>query len=267
MRATLTRPALIATVVTAGIVFTLASTAAAKPSYVALGDSYASGNGTGVYYSADRNCYQSRDAYPALLAAAKGYSLSFDACSGATTADVVDRQLGDLNRSTALVTVEVGGDDAGFITVLEACALHGQECEAGIRTADSYIEHSLPAVLNAAYADIRRAAPKAKVIVVGYPRLFTANGATCGLRLLTSADERGLNQTAGLLDSVIASRAAGHGFRFLDPRAAFASHEICSRSPWVNNVLIEAIQESFHPNIAGEAAYARLLEGSLKSRR
>jgi len=186
--------------------------------------------------------------------------LSFAACSGATSASLISTQLHDLSRSTALVTVEVGGNDAGLVPVLEACALSGSSCAKAITTADRYIQHSLPAVLSRTYADIRAAAPRAQVIVVGYPRLFTPRGAGCGLHLLSSADEKSLNQTADLLDGVIARETRSHRFRFLDPRSAFAGHEICSRSPWINGLVFPRVQESFHPNVAGEAGYASLLE-------
>jgi lysophospholipase L1-like esterase len=257
--------AVVAMVAMVGLALAAGSSAAAKPSYVALGDSYASGTGTGVYYPADASCDQSPDSYPPLVAKAKGYALSFAACAGATTAEVVSTQLGDLSRSTALVTVQIGGNDAGFIAVLEDCALHQPTCENAISTSDAFIERSLPAVLARTYAAIRAAAPKAKVVVVGYPRLFTASGASCGLKVFTGSRERSLNQTANLLDAVVEREARSHGFKFLDPRTAFAGHEICSRSPWVNDVTLTSIQKSYHPNIAGEAAYARLLETLLRA--
>ena len=57
---------------------------AAAPSYVALGDSYASGTGTRSYISDGTSCQRSTFAYPKLIAAARGYALNFKACSGAT---------------------------------------------------------------------------------------------------------------------------------------------------------------------------------------
>jgi len=249
------------TVLVLTIVVTLgaASAAAAQPSYVALGDSYASGDGTGVYYGANPSCYQSPDSYPPLVAARLGYALTFAACSGATTSTVTSSQLGSLSSSTALVTVQVGGNDAGFSSVMENCALYYFTCQSAINKADSYIQNSLPAALNTTYSDIRADAPHATVLVVGYPHLFTASGSTCGINLLTSSHEKSLNQTADLLDGVIASQAASHGFAFIDPRSDFSSHELCSASPWLNNDTIP-IQESYHPNIAGEAGYANLVE-------
>jgi lysophospholipase L1-like esterase len=237
-----------------------ASAAAAAPSYVALGDSYASGDGTGVYYNT--SCYTSPDSYPPLVAAKDGYALTFAACSGATAATVDSGQLGSLSTSTSLVTIQVGGNDAGFASVMESCALYYFTCQSSINNADSYIENSLPAALNTTYTEVRADAPNATVLVVGYPHLFTTSGATCGFNLLTSSHEKSLNQTADLLDGVIATEAAGHGFTFIDARTGFASHELCSSVPWLNNDTIP-VQKSYHPNIAGESEYANLVEAGL----
>ena len=238
------------------------SAAAAAQPYVALGDSYASGDGTGVYYSSSPSCYRSPDAYPPLVAARESYVLSFAACSGASTSTVMSSQLGSLSSTTSVVTVQVGGNDAGFSSVMESCALYYFTCQSSINNADAYIQTKLPAALNTTYDDIRAHAPNATVLVIGYPHLFTASGATCGVNVLTSSHEKSLNQTADLLDGVTATEAASHGFSFVDPRTAFASHELCSSSPWLNNDTIP-VQESYHPNIAGEAGYASLIETAL----
>ena len=66
----------------------VAPAAAATDRYVALGDSFSSGVGTGSY-SLSSACKRSVYAYPYLLSQQRaGTSLSFVACSGATTADV-----------------------------------------------------------------------------------------------------------------------------------------------------------------------------------
>lgn len=233
--------------------------AAAQPSYVALGDSYASGVGTRTYYNDGTSCQRSPDAYGPLIAAARGYVLSFEACSGATTADVISSQLGPLSGSTSLVTITIGGNDAGFSTVLTDCAAFYFPCQGAIDSANSFIQNQLPALLDTTYSDIRSRAPAAHVVVLGYPHLFTAGGATCNLDALTSSHEKELNQTADLLDQVIAARAAGHGFSYVDPRSAFASHEICSSSEWLNGLSLP-IGESFHPNVSGQADFASLIE-------
>lgn len=237
------------------------SAVAAQPSYVALGDSYASGDGTGVY--SNTSCYQSPDAYPPLVAAKDGYALTFAACSGATTQTVISSQLSSLSSATSLVTVQVGGNDAGFASVMENCALYYFTCQSAINSANSYITNTLPGLLNTTYTDIRNDAPNATVLVIGYPHLFSTSGATCGVNLLTSAHEKSLNQTADLLDSAIQTQATSHDFTYVNPVPAFQTHELCSSAPWLNNVNLLAVQESFHPDIAGEAEYATLIESAL----
>jgi lysophospholipase L1-like esterase len=233
--------------------------AAAQPTYVALGDSYASGVGTRTYYNDGSGCDRSPEAYGPLIAAARGYALSFEACSGATTGNVISSQLGPLNATTSLVTVTIGGNDAGFSTVITDCAAFYFPCQSAINTADSYIQNQLPAVLDTTYGDIRSHAPNAYVVVLGYPRLFTASGATCNVDALTSSHEQELNQTADLLDGVVSARASAHGFTYVDPRTAFANHEICSSSEWLNG-LSWPVSESFHPNVSGQADFASLIE-------
>ena len=65
-----------------------AAAASAAPQYVALGDSYSSGVGTRVFYEESGECDRSPDAYGPKIAAAKGYTLNFEACSGAKTPEV-----------------------------------------------------------------------------------------------------------------------------------------------------------------------------------
>ena len=45
------------------------------------------------------------------------------ACSGATTADVLSSQVSALSASTTLVSITIGGNDAGFSSVMETCVL------------------------------------------------------------------------------------------------------------------------------------------------
>ncbi|HWF56598.1 MAG TPA: SGNH/GDSL hydrolase family protein [Solirubrobacteraceae bacterium] len=259
---TAVRSALGLLLVCVGALLATAPSALAAPSYVALGDSYSSGVGTRTYYSNSGSCDRSPDAYGPLIAAADGYALNFQACGGATTADVISSQLGALNGSTSLVTITIGGNDAGFSTVMEDCAGWYFNCQSAINTADSYIENTLPGALNTTYADIRSDAPNAKLVVLDYPHLFTASGATCNFDALTSSHEEELNTTADDLDGVIKTAAASHGFTVVDPRSAFESHEICSSSEWLNG-LSNPLSESFHPNIQGQAEFASLIEGVL----
>src|SRR5829696_4972632 len=147
---------------------------AAAPVYVALGDSYASGTGTRSYISDGTTCQRSTKAYPSLIAAGRGYALNFRACSGARISDVTNTQLSALTTATNYVTISVGGNDAGFADVLTECAMPGwaSNCNGAIDRAQAYVNGSLPAQLGTLYSAIRARAPYAKVVVVGYPRIF-----------------------------------------------------------------------------------------------
>ena len=147
---------------------------AAGPSYVALGDSYASGVGTRSYISDGTSCQRSTYAYPYLVAQQKGYTLNFKACSGATTSTVTSSQLSAVVSTTKYVTISVGGNDAGFSSVLTECAQPGwlSNCGGAINGAQSFINNTLPGRLNTLYASIKSRAPGAVVVVTGYPRIF-----------------------------------------------------------------------------------------------
>lgn len=126
------------------------------PQWVALGDSYASGEGAGESEADETSffdagtlggCDRSPYAYSRLLSlpgslpsgarayqhdqglSSLGYDLQHVACSGATTSDVLDRaqrgtsrpQLAHLSDRTDLVTITIGGNDIGFSDIARAC--------------------------------------------------------------------------------------------------------------------------------------------------
>jgi lysophospholipase L1-like esterase len=239
-----------------------AASAAALPQYVALGDSYSSGVGTREFYEEPGECDRGPNAYPPKIAAAKGYTLSFQACSGAKTTEVNEKQLGTLSASTSLVTITIGGNDAGFSNVIINCALYYFTCGSAISEANEFIKNKLPGLLETTYKDIRAKATTAKVVVLGYPKLFTKEGATCNVNFLTSGNEKKMNESAELLDSVIKGRAEAAKFTFVNPTSAFESHEVCSSSEWLNGQS-NPLSESYHPNVSGQAEFTSLIEAVL----
>jgi lysophospholipase L1-like esterase len=237
--------------------------AAATPSYTALGDSYSSGVGTRAYISDGTSCSRSTYAYPVLDATQIGAALTFAACGGATVATVLSGQLGSLSAATRYVTLSVGGNDAGFSHVISQCALPWPyTCWGDIDSANSYITNTLPGTLDNLYTRIRTLAPAARVVIVGYPRLF--NNTDCqSLARISPGEQSAMNSSSNLLNTTIAGRAAAHGFRFVDPRAAFTGHAICDSVEWLNG-LSNPTMESYHPNRTGQASgYAPLVKAAL----
>jgi lysophospholipase L1-like esterase len=228
--------------------------------YVAQGDSYASGTGTREYY--DAGCQRSNHSYAKQLAAQHGMNLSHVACSGARIPDVRANQLGALSTATNLVTISIGGNDAGFSSVITQCAKPWPyTCTTEISNARSFINNILPAQLDALYTEIETRAPYAQVIVIGYPRLF--NGETCNLLArISSSEQTALNGVADLLASKTAAAATAHGFDFVDARAPFDAHRICDDVEWLNG-LSDPIGESYHTNRLGHDAFTNLISARL----
>jgi len=248
-----------------------AGNAFATDTYYALGDSYSSGVGTRAYY--DSNCKRSYWAYPQLIAdhwphkpnppvpKSTGVNLHNYTCAGATVSTVLSTQVPHIPNYTTYVTISVGGNDAGFGSVIQQCAKPWPfTCGGDIDKAQDYIRNTLPSRLQNLYATIRRRAPFAQVIVMGYPRLFGPQECNGAARISTGEQKR-LNQTADLLHDVELweTAASGPAFHFVDPRPNFVGHAICSGSKeWLNG-LSNPTGESFHPNRNGQYAYFQIL--------
>jgi lysophospholipase L1-like esterase len=250
----------------AGICLTLllaltGASAAAADLYVALGDSYSSGTGTRTYF--DSGCQKSIYAYPSLVDTQRpNTDLVFAACSGATTANVLNSQVNSLTASTNWVTITIGGNDAGFSDVITECALPGwlSNCNGAIDNAQNFINNTLPGRLTNVYNAIKARSPNAIVIVLSYPRLFMGVDCNAGT-FFSSSEMTRLNQTADMLRNVTQSRAlaAGANFRFKDAIPPFTGHAVCSSSEWING-LSNPIGESYHPNRTGHSSgYAPLV--------
>ncbi|WP_328724795.1 SGNH/GDSL hydrolase family protein [Streptomyces sp. NBC_00259] len=230
-----------------------AAQSAAAVDYVALGDSYSSGLGAGAYISGSGDCKRTNRAYPALWAAANSpSSFAFTACSGARTNDVTAGQLGPLTSATDLVSLTIGGNDAGFADVMTTCVLQSEStCIARVAEAKRYVDTTLPGRLDSVYSAIRTKAPSARVVVLGYPRFYRLNG-SC-ITGLSENERAAINSGADHLNAAIAKRVADHGFTFADVAPAFTGHEICSGSAWLHSVNWLNIGESYHPTASGQS--------------
>jgi hypothetical protein len=188
-----------------------AATVAWTDSYAALGDSYSSGEGLAPYEpgtddpSQMNTCHRSDEAYPQLLDSARqlGPTL-FAACSGAVTDNLINAlntdvpaQISEIPANVKTVTLTIGGNDAGFSSVVKKClnaailifGMHGFGCSKNVglaldtihrigalsgvyrtsaTTPEGYTIHKIADVL----ADIHQQAPGAHIYIAGYPHLF-----------------------------------------------------------------------------------------------
>jgi lysophospholipase L1-like esterase len=238
----------------------LPATAGDSPTvqYVALGDSYAAGQGGGEYLNA---CKQTAAAYPALLDARKHVHLRANVgCSGATTLTVINTQLSALGDWTTLVTLTVGANDLGVAAVAAACSpVPTPACQPAIANAQSQLA-PLAVSLSKVYKAVAAAAPRARILVTGYPYLFQTHtpclpteAILCQINTATAA----LNQT--IKDTVEAAQIAGVNIEYVDVTTAFAGHGIGSLDPFIN----ATGDDAYHPNAAGYKAYASAISAAL----
>ncbi len=243
--------------------FLTTTTAAATPPepfvYDALGDSFSSGYGVPPYE--DEACGRSESAYPVLLDGRAKVELDdFAACAGATTGTLTTAQLDALDADTDLVSVTIGGNDIDWSSAMRAC-LGGtdEQCTGATNLLALRITTILPDLLGPVYSGIAGAAPNAHVYVAGYPRIFSPEyGDYYGA---SAAEQQALNDTADLLNQVIATAADQHGFHFVDVTKRFARHGANAPNAWLNDALHP--QSALHPNLAGNRAYAAALTAQI----
>ena len=240
-----------------GLTTAAAPAVASADDYVALGDSFSSGVGTNSY-TLSSSCRRGVYAYPWLVAQQRpNTSLTFVACSGATTTDVMANQIQSVTAGTDIVTMTIGGNDIGFSNLIVQCTLGS--CSSALDSTRASLGTVLGPRLDTVYTAIRSRTMTATVVVVGYPRIFSSAG--CFGTLGISATERTkANQLADALDQLTGARAAAAGLTYRSAIAPFTGHAVCSGSAWLNGLNLFNTVESYHPNRNGNSlGYAPLV--------
>ena len=248
--------------------------------YVALGDSYASG--PLVPAQVDAGCQRSSNNYAHLLAERLGLELTDATCSGARTHNMTEPQPVDtwptpnppqfdrLDRRTDLVTLHIGGNDIGFVDIALECgqaALTAQRCadhfsSGGIDRLDVAIADVAPKI-DAVLDGIRARAPKARVLVLGYPSIFRhGDAASCPAMGYGEDDARYLRAVEEKLNATIARMAKANGAEYVDTFGPSAGRSACDLPAfrWVEPLVPAHAAMPIHPNLNGMLGFADLLE-------
>lgn len=210
--------------------------------YVALGDSYAAGQAT--------DCTHTSSSYPMRLDALHRVKLLRDAaCAAATTWTVRSTQLRALRPGVKLVTITVGANDL-HVAGLESVCAPTPSSVACLMAVGARTER-LPELfrsLTATYRAVATAAPRAEVLVTGYPALVSSGP--------LAAAEGALNVTIRL--AVAAAAATGAHIRYV--AVDFIGHTADSADPW----FVLTGPNTFHPNAAGDRAIAAALARAVR---
>ncbi|HXX88617.1 MAG TPA: SGNH/GDSL hydrolase family protein [Acidimicrobiales bacterium] len=258
--------------------------------YVALGDSYTAGPLVPAQSTNPLGCLRSDHNYPSDTAGALGLSLVDMSCSGATTADMTGPQqvtpgpanppqLGAIRASTRVVSLQIGGNDIGFVDIIENCAALTPwgPTKVGLNCRDHYdpggndhlgatiaaLEPAVAAIIDQVHAQ----APQAEVFVVGYPAILPASGSCWPSLPIEKGDAAYLRQKELQLDDVLQSAATQNGATYVDTYGASLTHDACApeSTRWVEPLVPDAPAAPVHPNAAGEAGMAALLESAIRA--
>jgi lysophospholipase L1-like esterase len=219
--------------------------------YVALGDSYAAGQGAAAPLD---SCLRTTLGYASQIDAVPRFNLlRLPACSGATIDQVSAQQLGQVNRGTTLVTITAGANDLNIGGVYAACApdetsVACQQAVAAALAAIPTVGPKMAGLIGAVHAR----SPRATIVVTGYPEPFGAAAAAADpLSGLVNAATEALD--AQLAAAVQAEAAAGVPAVFVP--ISFGAHAIGGGDvPWLGGDPTNP-RMFFHPNALGYAAY------------
>ena len=218
-------------------------------SYVAMGDSYASGNGAGSPGLLDLKCGRFSGAYPNLIAERLGLRRSWwggysdVACAGATTHSVKWKQLLSF-RYKEFGTLQIGGNEADFFAVLNECVQQWHPistCDKELKRAQSLIQspelaYSFHHMVE--HAMYRRSRLDTHLLVLGYATFFNEDTEQCNnvtfsytnpVNILSHKLRRDLNTLVRMLNKVIKDGAEAHGAIYVDIDQAFEGHRFCER--------------------------------------
>ena len=179
------------------------------------------------------------------------------------------------------VTLTIGGNDLGFTKVLELCHNIGPSQVHDFLT--EKLEHffdegGVHDQLKMCYTRIHNAAPKATIIVAGYPELLEYSGKGWPFDPTESED---INAAVRMLNKLIERTVKECGEEhkemqicFVSVEEAFRGHQAYSDDPYINeihygpndqdlSVLSIASAYSMHPNEKGAAVYAACVQAKI----
>ncbi|WP_255770553.1 SGNH/GDSL hydrolase family protein [Pseudarthrobacter sulfonivorans] len=240
---------------------------------VAVGDSYTAGTGAGAFASS-LPCIQTKGGYVDDLRdlAIVDDNVTNGACHGALldqmADDVVPSVMQQIARLTAaetlsgrteLVTLTAGANDIGVNSILFACAYSTPEdCQQAVLSAEGKLP-GMAADLSRAVTAIHRAAPRARIAVLGYPLLFDPER---GIPVIPLERQEMINQGTAALNATIdaAVSAANTGSKanaqYIDVTSRFAEH---AANSIINQWIVFGqpfTPQTFHPTADGHRAYA-----------
>jgi lysophospholipase L1-like esterase len=275
-------------VVLASIVgaLTVGAAGASAANWAGLGDSYAAGPLIPNQQLNPLGCLRSDRNFAHLAAASLGRSLADVSCSGAKTDDMTapqdvtpgpanPPQFNALTADTQVVTLQIGGNDIGFTSILQNCATanpFAHPCRDkyvvnGRDTLADKIAATAPKIA-AVLQGIHARSPAARVFVVNYAAILPETGSGCWPQVpIGFTDVPYLRSVEKNLNAMLATQAAANGARIVDDYTASIGRDACKSAStrWVEPLVPGNAAAPFHPNARGEAGIAAVVASAVSS--
>ncbi len=247
--------------------------------YVAMGSSYAAGPGVGTPDPSGTSCQRSFDNYAHLVAARRHLTLVDVSCSSAVTDNILAHgqhglpaQIEAVTPDTQLVSILIGGNDIDYVGDLLALSCSdtgGANCHVADPADVQRKMAALPASLDHVVAEIRRRAPHARIVLVGYLPAIPATGpVTCAAVPLKPEDAARMRGVAVRLAQIIGGAAERDGTGIVRSTMIGTGHDACSAAPYVAGYHPArnpgwSLPVAYHPTQAGMNAVAAALDEAI----
>lgn len=223
--------------------------------YVNLGDSYSAGFGSGsIKEGPFTGCAQTTGpSHVTKIDQLPGVELTADvACAGYNTALIVQAaaSVAPQLAQADLVTLTLGGNNLMWGETVAACAngSTAETCQAMLKLGYA----SMPALRADVRSTIKQidAATSAKILVLGYPQLFTSSHGD--QPLITAKNARALNKLGDTLNRNIKAATRGTDSSFVSVTGAFMNHGLGATQSWISfNLANPKDPFNLHPTTTG----------------
>jgi lysophospholipase L1-like esterase len=271
-------------VVRVGALVGLAVLASGCVNYVALGDSYTAGPVIATQQTNPAGCLRSDHNYPHLVALSLNGALLHDvSCSGAITDNMTQAQsvpggsnppqFNALDTNTQAVSLTIGGNDIGFVTIAENCS---SPVNSGTPCQDRYVVNGDDTIADSIFAaapkvatvlqGIHDRAPQAKVFLLGYLDILPDSGMGCYPQMpITDGDVPYLRDKEKQLNAMLQYVTVLSGDIYVDTYGQSIGRDACQLPTvrWVEPVVPVNPAAPIHPNAAGMQATASMLLGAM----
>ena len=270
---------------------------------VALGDSFASGPLIPVGSEQPTTCFRSSNNYAHQVARSLALQLVDMTCSGAETVDMRHPQVptpenyldplavfvGDirfdyepkqvnppqftaLRKNTDVVTLQIGGNDIGFLDLALTCGqgeFAGPGCKEAVAAKKPFeqIKATAPKIASV-LKEIHRRSPHAKIYVLGYSGIFKiGKNASCPAMAAGEEDARYLRSVQEALNRMIRSVADSgrasysRNAQYVDVYTPSEGHTACDLPAirWLEPIVPVNAAFPAHPNLGGMSAIRKIL--------